>query len=228
MATIERHPAIVSQNQSDGCIVCENGTVNNLLMEWRHNGTGALWPGSRPPLPGMPPALPAAPGDNERAWSSQIEGVPCDYVYVQTPLPRAQCLNLDVFGKDSVSKGAVFETFLLSWFHQNPELASLVRVCAKRFPQLRPWIFIAKFCVWYMKYAASDGAFFGGLRFLISSKLSKLLWNYCHFWPKNEVFGLPLAEIWRYWKSETANRCAVCSCIFYIPNTKLCDQYLLS
>jgi hypothetical protein len=46
-----------------------------------------------------------------------------------------------------------------------------------------------------MKYAAADGASFGGLRFLISLKLSKRLSDYCHFWRKNEVFGLPLAEI---------------------------------
>jgi hypothetical protein len=45
-----------------------------------------------------------------------------------------------------------------------------------------------------MKYAAADGASFCGLRFLISLKLSKLLWDYCHFWRKNEIFGLPLAE----------------------------------
>jgi len=77
-----------------------------------------------------------------------------------------------------------------------------------------------------MKYAAADGASFGGLRFLISLKLSKLLWDYCHFWRKNEVFELPLAEIKRYRKSEMAKRCAVQSCIFHIPNTILSNQYL--
>jgi len=77
-----------------------------------------------------------------------------------------------------------------------------------------------------MKYAALDGASFGGLRFLISSRLSKLLWHDCHFRPKNEVFGLPLAKIWKYQKSETIKGCAEPSCILYVPNTKLSDQYL--
>jgi len=77
-----------------------------------------------------------------------------------------------------------------------------------------------------MKYAASAGASFRGLWLLISLKLSKLLWNYCDYWLKNEVFELPLAEISRYQKSETAKRCTVQSCIFYIPNTELSNQYL--
>jgi hypothetical protein len=46
-----------------------------------------------------------------------------------------------------------------------------------------------------MKYAAADGAFFGGLQFLISLELNMLLGNCCRFWRKNEDFRLPHAEI---------------------------------
>jgi len=72
-----------------------------------------------------------------------------------------------------------------------------------------------------MTYAALDGVSSGGLRLLISSKLSKLVWNYCHFGPKNEVFGLLLVEIWRYGKWDMAKRCTMWSCILYVSNAWL-------
>jgi len=84
--------------------------------------------------------------------------------------------------------GSVIGLFITQRFEENLELTSSFRVCAKRFPQFSPWICITKFSVWYVKYAASDGASFGGLQFLISSKLSKRLWNFCHFWPQKRGF----------------------------------------
>jgi len=63
----------------------------------------------------------------------------------------------------SVSNGSVFGPLVLYWFGENPDLAGSVRVCAKRFPQLSPQIFIQYCSVWDMKYAASAGASFRGL-----------------------------------------------------------------
>ena len=82
----------------------------------------------------------------------------------------------------SVSNGSVFGPFVLYWFQENLAPDSSVRVCVRRFPQLSPAIFMRKFIVWYMKYVASEHASFGCLRCLISSKLSKVLWIYGHFW----------------------------------------------
>ena len=40
-AAMERHPAILLENQTDGCVPCQNGTVQNPQTHWRRNGTGA-------------------------------------------------------------------------------------------------------------------------------------------------------------------------------------------
>jgi len=39
-AAIERHPAMVYENQPDGCLPCQNGTSNNPGTHWRRKGTG--------------------------------------------------------------------------------------------------------------------------------------------------------------------------------------------
>jgi len=76
-----------------------------------------------------------------------------------------------------------------------------------------------------VKYAAVHGASFGALQCLISLKLSKWLSKYSHFWSENDVLAPPLAEFWRYRKSETTKRRAMQSCIFHIPSSKLSDWY---
>jgi len=43
---------------------------------------------------------------------------------------------------DSVSKGSVFRPFLIKRFQETPAPGGSFRVCAKRFPQLSPWIFV--------------------------------------------------------------------------------------
>jgi len=40
-AVIERHPAMVRQSHTPGCLPCHNGTANNRQTSWRHKGTGA-------------------------------------------------------------------------------------------------------------------------------------------------------------------------------------------
>ena len=96
-AAIERHPAMVQENQTDGCLPCQNGTAKNPQTHWRRKGMGAPPPEPAPPSPTMPPA---PPGGNEGTPSSEIEGVPPGYVYIHTSLPNSQIFNLDAYAKD--------------------------------------------------------------------------------------------------------------------------------
>ena len=94
---MERHPALVSENGSDGCFTCQNGTGNTpQTCRWRKE-TGAPPPEPAPPLP-RTPLVPA--GDIEGAQSSEIKGVPPGYVYILTPLPNPQLFNLDTYAKE--------------------------------------------------------------------------------------------------------------------------------
>jgi len=38
---MERHPAMVRENQMDGCHHCQNGTAKNSQTRWGRKGTGA-------------------------------------------------------------------------------------------------------------------------------------------------------------------------------------------
>jgi len=40
-AAIERHPAMVYENLTDGCLPCQNGTAKNPRTPWRFTGTDA-------------------------------------------------------------------------------------------------------------------------------------------------------------------------------------------
>jgi len=102
---MERHPATLRENQTDGCLPCQNGTAQNPQTRLRRKGTGAPPPERlrhpppepRPHPPGMPPV---PPGDNGAAHLSEIEGVPSGYVYIHPPLPSAQFFNHDAYDKD--------------------------------------------------------------------------------------------------------------------------------
>jgi len=48
---IERHGAMVRQNQTDGCLPCQNGTAKNLETRWRSKCKGAPPPRQTPALP---------------------------------------------------------------------------------------------------------------------------------------------------------------------------------
>jgi len=39
-AAIQRHPAMLRQNQMSSCLPCQNGTAKNLQTRWRRKGTG--------------------------------------------------------------------------------------------------------------------------------------------------------------------------------------------
>jgi len=47
-AAIESHPAMVRENQPDGCLPCQNGTVINPQTCWRGKGTGEPQPRPAP------------------------------------------------------------------------------------------------------------------------------------------------------------------------------------
>jgi len=65
-AAIQRHPALLLQNQTAGCLACQNRTAENPQTRSRRKGTGATPPDRRrerapkptPPLPGTPPPQP--------------------------------------------------------------------------------------------------------------------------------------------------------------------------
>ena len=97
MAVIERHPAMILENQTDGCLPCHNGTANDPQIRWRRKGTGAPPP---EPVPSRPRTPPVPADDSERTQSSETDDVPPRYVYIHTPLPSARLFNLDPYAKD--------------------------------------------------------------------------------------------------------------------------------
>jgi len=104
-AAMERHPAILWENQTVGFLPCQNGAKWNPQTHWGRKGTGAPPPErlSQPtpestPHPSETPPVP--PSNNEAAHLSEIEGVPPGYVYIHTPLPSARFFNQDAYAKD--------------------------------------------------------------------------------------------------------------------------------
>jgi hypothetical protein len=85
-AVIERHPATVRKNQTDGFLSGQHGTPKNPETRWRRKGKGAPPPRRALPRPESPP-VPA--DDDER---SETAGMPPAYVYIHTLLPNARFL----------------------------------------------------------------------------------------------------------------------------------------
>jgi len=104
-AAMRRHPAMLRENQTDGWLSCQNGTSQNPQTCWRCKGTGAPRPErlrqlTPQPTP-HPPEMPPAPtGNNAAAHLSEMDGGPPRYVYIHSPLPRAQFFNLNAYAKD--------------------------------------------------------------------------------------------------------------------------------
>jgi len=104
-AAMKRQPAMLWENQTDGCLPCQNGTAQNPQTRCRRKGTGAPPPERlRQPTPELTPhppeTSPVPPSSNEAAHISSIEGVPPGYVYIHTPLPSAQFFNHDAYVQD--------------------------------------------------------------------------------------------------------------------------------
>jgi hypothetical protein len=102
---MERHPAILWENQTDGCLPCQHGTAHNPQTRWRSYGTGEPPPErlrepSPEPTPNPHKMPPVSPGNNEGVHSSEIKGVPPGHVYIHTPLPSTQIFNLDAYDKN--------------------------------------------------------------------------------------------------------------------------------
>jgi len=100
---IQRHPAMLRQNQTSGCLPCQNGTAKNPQTRWRHKGTGPPPPTRRrlrtpeptPHPPGMPPGPPAPTGNTSRAQRSEMVNLPAGYKYSHTALPCVEFFDDD-------------------------------------------------------------------------------------------------------------------------------------
>jgi len=99
-AAKQRHPAMLRQNQTSGCLPCQNGTTKNLQIRWSRKGTGAPPPAQRreqipEPTP-SPPGIPPAPtGITSGAQSAEIVNLPARYTYSHTALPCAEFFEDD-------------------------------------------------------------------------------------------------------------------------------------
>jgi len=106
---MERHPAMVCQNHTAGCLPCQNGTVKNPETGWRLKGPGIApptrcrqtpvpTPEITPPLPGTPPA---ATPNSSGAYCLENINLPAGYAYSHTSLPWAQSYILVASAQDS-------------------------------------------------------------------------------------------------------------------------------
>jgi hypothetical protein len=109
---------MLRQNQTPGCLPCQNGTPNNPQTRWRPKGTGAPPPNRRrqqnpeptpephpeptpeptPPLPGTPLA---STGNTSGNQSLEIINFPAGYRYLHTSLPFAKSFTLDASAQES-------------------------------------------------------------------------------------------------------------------------------
>jgi len=94
-AAVQRHPAMLRQNQTSGCVPCQNGTAKNPQTCWRLKGTGSPPPTRRRErtpeptlqLPGTPPAPTA---NSSEVQPSQIVNSPARYTYSHPAVPCAE------------------------------------------------------------------------------------------------------------------------------------------
>jgi len=97
-AAIQRHPAMLRQNQTSGCLPCQNGTTKNPQTQWRRKGTGTPPPDQRreptpEPTPPLPCAPPAPTGNTSEVQPSQIVNLPARYTYLHTSLAWVEFFN---------------------------------------------------------------------------------------------------------------------------------------
>jgi hypothetical protein len=92
---IQRHPAMLRQNQTSGSVPCQNGIAKNPQTCCTCQGTGAppptrrreLIPEPTPPSPGTPPA---PTSNTSGAQPAEIIILPAGYPYSHTALPCAE------------------------------------------------------------------------------------------------------------------------------------------
>jgi len=113
-AVIERHPAMVRQNQTPGCLACQNGTAKNPQIRWRRKATGAPLPNrcrkqtpepTTEPSPEQTPSLPATPptttGNTSGAQHLAIFNLLARYAYSDTSVPCAESFTHNRSAQDS-------------------------------------------------------------------------------------------------------------------------------
>jgi len=109
-AAIARHPAMLRQNQTPGCLSCQNGTAKNLQTRWRRKGTGAPPPNRRrqqnpEPTPEPTPSLPGTPlastGNSSGDQCLEIINMLAGFTYLQNSLPCAESSALDASAQES-------------------------------------------------------------------------------------------------------------------------------
>jgi len=99
-AAIQRHAAMLRQNQMTGCLPCQNGTAKNPQTRWTRTGRGAPPPARRrersPEPTSPPPGTPTAPTSNTSgAQPAEIINLPAGYTYSHTALPCAEYFDDD-------------------------------------------------------------------------------------------------------------------------------------
>jgi len=95
---IQRHLAMLHQNQTSSCLPCQNRTGKSPQPRWRCKGTGAPPPDQRrerppeltPPLPGTPPA---PTGNTSRVPPSENVNLPAGYTHSKSALPCTESFN---------------------------------------------------------------------------------------------------------------------------------------
>jgi hypothetical protein len=85
-AAIQRQPAMLPQNQTSGCLPCQNGTAKNPQTCWRYKGTGAPPPARRRKWISEPTAPstrtpPTPTGNTSGTQLAEIVNFPAGYSY---------------------------------------------------------------------------------------------------------------------------------------------------
>jgi len=99
-AAIQRPPAMLRQNQTSGCLPCQNGTAKNPQTRWTRKGTGAPRPARRrewipEPTPPPPCTPPTPTGNTSGAQTTEIINLPARCTYSHTALPWAEYFEDD-------------------------------------------------------------------------------------------------------------------------------------
>lgn len=116
---MERHPARVCENQTDGCSPGYHGAAKNPQTHRRRKGMGAPAPDPASPLFEMPA------GNNEEAQNSVIDSVPPSYVSIYNPVPITQCAYGDAYAKD----GKYDKALILDMLTDNRMSTCLHTIC---------------------------------------------------------------------------------------------------
>jgi len=99
-ATIERQLAMVVENLTDGCVLCQNGTPKIPQTCWRHGGTGVPPPEQMPTPPGTASAQSAPTTDITEDEMSESDGVSPYYDYIHDKHPNSEFYNHNAYAKD--------------------------------------------------------------------------------------------------------------------------------